>query len=56
MARESIEIVRAAIDAWNRGDFEAWIGAWDEQAESHPLRAQSMGRAYHGSQERPATR
>ena len=48
MAQESIEIVRAAIEAWNRADFDAWIGAWDERAEFHPLRAQSDGRAYHG--------
>jgi ketosteroid isomerase-like protein len=48
MAQEGIEIVRAAIDAWNRSDVEAWIGAWDEHAEFHPLRAQSQGRAYHG--------
>jgi hypothetical protein len=48
MARESIEIVRAAIDAWNRHDFDAWIGAWDERAEFHPFRAQSKDHAYHG--------
>jgi ketosteroid isomerase-like protein len=46
MTQESIEIVRAAISAWNRADFDAWIGAWDERAEFHPLRAQSEGRAY----------
>jgi ketosteroid isomerase-like protein len=48
MAQESVEIVRAAIDAWNRGDFDAWIGAWDEQAEFYPLRAQLEGQAYRG--------
>jgi ketosteroid isomerase-like protein len=48
MARESIEIARAAIDAWNRGDFEAWIGAWDERAEFHPYGCSVEGRAYHG--------
>src|SRR5918994_5118269 len=48
MAQESIEIVRAAIEAWNRGDFDAWIGAWDERAEFHPFRAQSKDHAYHG--------
>ncbi|MGH2993388.1 MAG: nuclear transport factor 2 family protein [Solirubrobacterales bacterium] len=40
--------MRGAIEAWNRGDFDAWIGTWDERAEFHPLRAQSKGRAYHG--------
>jgi ketosteroid isomerase-like protein len=48
MAQEGIEIVRAAIEAWNRADFDAWIGAWDEHAEFHPLRAESKGHAYHG--------
>jgi ketosteroid isomerase-like protein len=48
MPQESIEIVRAAIEAWNRGDLDAWIGAWDEQAEFYPLRAQSERQAYRG--------
>jgi hypothetical protein len=43
-----LEIVQVAIEAWNRGDFDAWIGAWDERAEFHPLRARSEGRAYRG--------
>ena len=47
MAQESVEIVSAAIDAWNRGDFDAWISAWDEQAEFYPVRAQLEGHAYH---------
>jgi hypothetical protein len=48
MTQEGVEIGRAAIDAWNRGDFEAWIGAWDERVEFHPLRARSKDRAYRG--------
>jgi ketosteroid isomerase-like protein len=48
MARESIEIVRAAIEAWNRGDLDAWIGAWDERAEFLTLRARSKERVYRG--------
>ena len=48
MAQESIEIVRAAIDAWNRSDFDAWICAWDERAEFHPFARSVEGRAYHG--------
>jgi hypothetical protein len=48
MAQENVEIVRAAIDAWNRDDFDAWISAWDEQAEFYPLHAQMEGHAYHG--------
>jgi ketosteroid isomerase-like protein len=48
MSQENVEIVRAVIDAWNRGDFDAWISAWDEQAEFYPLCAQLEGHAYHG--------
>jgi ketosteroid isomerase-like protein len=48
MPQEGIEIVRAAIAAWNRGDLDAWIGAWDERAEFLTLRARSEGRAYCG--------
>jgi hypothetical protein len=48
MAQESIEIVRAAIDAWNRSDFGAWIGAWEEYAEFHPFARSVEGRAYQG--------
>jgi ketosteroid isomerase-like protein len=48
MAQESIEIARAAIDAWNRADFDAWIGAWDERAEFHPYGCSVEGHAYLG--------
>ena len=48
MAQEGIEIVSAAIDAWNRSDFGAWICAWDERAEFHPFARSVEGRAYHG--------
>jgi ketosteroid isomerase-like protein len=48
MSQGNVEVVRAAFDAWNRGDFDAWISAWDEQAEFHPLRAQLEGGAYRG--------
>lgn len=41
-------LVRAAFDAWNRGDFDTWVSAWDEDAEFHPLRAQLEGRPYRG--------
>jgi ketosteroid isomerase-like protein len=51
MTQEGIEIVRAAIDAWNRADFDAWIGAWDERAEFLTLLARSKGRAYRGHDE-----
>jgi ketosteroid isomerase-like protein len=48
MPEENVEVARAAIDAWNRGDREAWLESWDEGAEFHPLRAQLEGRAYRG--------
>jgi ketosteroid isomerase-like protein len=48
MSRENVEIVRAAFDAWNRGDHDTLLGLWDEEAEFYPLRAQLEGRAYHG--------
>ena len=39
MAQENIEMVRAAFDAWNRGDHDSLIEMWDEEAEFYPLRA-----------------
>jgi ketosteroid isomerase-like protein len=48
MSEESVEIARAAFESWNRGDYEAWIEAFDEEAEFIPMRAQLEGRSYHG--------
>jgi ketosteroid isomerase-like protein len=48
MSQENIEIALAAVDAWNRGDREAWMALWDEEAEFYPLRAQLEGEAYWG--------
>ena len=48
MSQENVEIARRAFDAWNRGDTEAWIEAWDEQAEFRPMRALLEGDAYRG--------
>jgi ketosteroid isomerase-like protein len=42
------EIVRAAFDAWDRGDHDAWVEAFDAEADFYPLRAQLEGRPYHG--------
>jgi ketosteroid isomerase-like protein len=30
MSRESVEVVRSAIDAWQRGDFETALAHYDE--------------------------
>jgi ketosteroid isomerase-like protein len=48
MSEENVEIALAAIDAWNRGDREAWLALWDEEAEFVPLRAQLEGESYSG--------
>ena len=43
-----MEIALAAVDAWNRGDHEAWLALWDEEVEFYPLRAQLEGESYRG--------
>jgi ketosteroid isomerase-like protein len=48
MSQENVELVRSAFAAWNRGDLDAWLDHWDEQAQIYPLRAQLEGRAYNG--------
>jgi ketosteroid isomerase-like protein len=48
MSEENVEIVRAAFEAWNRGDFDRLLSLWSEEAEFYPLRAQLEGRPYHG--------
>ena len=42
-----METLRAALDAWNRGDLDAWLAVWDEEAEFYPLRSK-VGRPYRG--------
>jgi hypothetical protein len=39
MSEENVEIGLAAVDAWNRGDPEAFLALWDEEAEFYPVRA-----------------
>jgi ketosteroid isomerase-like protein len=39
MPLEKVEVVRAAFEAWNRGDYEAWLGLWDESSELFRFRA-----------------
>jgi ketosteroid isomerase-like protein len=48
MLEENVEIALAAVDAWNRGDPEAFLALWDEEAEFYPLRAQLEGESYSG--------
>jgi ketosteroid isomerase-like protein len=35
MSRENVEIVRAAIDAFNRGDWDSFAESFDPQIEAH---------------------
>jgi ketosteroid isomerase-like protein len=48
MSQENVELALSAFDAWNRGDYEAWIEAFDSECEFSPLRAQLEGRPYRG--------
>jgi ketosteroid isomerase-like protein len=48
MSEENVEIALAAVEAWNRGNREAWMALWDEEAEFYPLRAQLEGEPYWG--------
>jgi ketosteroid isomerase-like protein len=48
MSQQNVDIALAAVDAWNRGDREAWLALWDEDAEFYPLRAQLEGQSYRG--------
>jgi len=48
MSKASIELAVSAFEAWNRGDYEAWIEAFDDECEFRPLRAQLEGHAYRG--------
>ena len=48
MSEENVNLGRLAFDAWNRGDYDAWIDAFDGECEFWPLRAQLEGRPYRG--------
>ncbi len=48
MSQENVEIALAAAEAWNRGDREALVALFDEEAEFYPFRAQLEGEAYGG--------
>jgi ketosteroid isomerase-like protein len=45
---ENVELIREAVEAFNRDDYEAWIGTFTE-CEFWPLRAQLDGRPYQGT-------
>jgi ketosteroid isomerase-like protein len=48
MSQENVEAFRRGIDAWNRGDLEAWLEGADPDSEWHPSAAVIEGRAYRG--------
>jgi ketosteroid isomerase-like protein len=37
MSQENVEIVRAAFDAWSRGDLDAWLAEADPDIEWYVL-------------------
>jgi ketosteroid isomerase-like protein len=37
MVQENVEVLRAGFDAFNRGDYDLWVGAFAEDAEVHDL-------------------
>jgi ketosteroid isomerase-like protein len=48
LSQESIDLSVATFEAWNRGDYEAWVRAFDSNCEFWPLRAQLEGHSYRG--------
>jgi ketosteroid isomerase-like protein len=48
MSEQNLELTRAALEAWNRGDADAWLATFDEHAELYSLRSQLEGRPYRG--------
>ena len=48
MSQGDVEVVRELAAAWRRGDREAWLAVWDDEAEFYPLRAQLEGHTYRG--------
>ena len=45
MSQENVEIVRAAFDAWERDDFDAWIGYFDPEVKWSALLEEYRGHA-----------
>jgi len=43
-----VQLALAAAEAWNRGDREALVMLFDEEAEFYPFRAQLEGESYQG--------
>ena len=45
MSQENVEIVRAAFEAWNRNDFDAWIQYFDPDVQWSALLEEFRGHA-----------
>jgi ketosteroid isomerase-like protein len=50
MSQENVEIVRRAVDAWNRGDLNAWLECFDEDIVWNPLPDAPDLKPIHGRQ------
>ena len=37
MSEENVELFNRGVEAWNRGDFDAWIQQFDPEVEWHAL-------------------
>ena len=42
MSEENVEIVRRALDAFNRRDLDAWLAEWDARCEYRPAMERDM--------------
>ena len=45
MSHEDVEVVRAASEAWNRNDFDAWIHCFDPEVQWSALLEEFRGHA-----------
>jgi ketosteroid isomerase-like protein len=45
MSEENVEVVRAAYEAWNRNDFDAWIECFDPEVQWSALMEEFRGHA-----------
>ena len=45
MSQENVEVVRAAFEAWNRNDFDAWIQYFDPEVQWSALTEEFRGHA-----------
>ena len=48
MSEHDVEITREAFEAFDRGDRDAWVAMFDDDAELYSLRSQLEGHPYRG--------